>query len=112
MAFGKDFGGMCQSNNKTGQKGMDTMFVMTPADIPNIPIDQAVKYANVVVHYYPQKEDPNQIWIKAGSNLIKYPGELTTQTANILTSKLYWNSILSMQNHVSHFDASRVDLVD
>jgi hypothetical protein len=32
-AFGKNFGGMAQSDNKTGQKGMDAMFVMTHEDI-------------------------------------------------------------------------------
>jgi hypothetical protein len=28
-AFGKDFGGMLQGGNKTGQKGTNAMFVMT-----------------------------------------------------------------------------------
>ncbi len=28
-AFGKDFGGMAQGDNKTGQKGMNSIFVMT-----------------------------------------------------------------------------------
>jgi hypothetical protein len=28
-AFGKDFGGMAQGNNKTGQKGTNAIFVMT-----------------------------------------------------------------------------------
>jgi hypothetical protein len=32
-AFGKDFGGMAQGDNKTGQKGMDTMFIMTHDNI-------------------------------------------------------------------------------
>jgi hypothetical protein len=35
-AFGKDFGGMLQGNNKTGQKGMNTMFVMTHDDIHQV----------------------------------------------------------------------------
>ncbi len=30
-----------------------------------------------------------------GGNLINYPGKLSTQTANLTTSKLMWNSILS-----------------
>ena len=35
----------------------------------------------------------------AGRNLIKgcYPGELTTRTADLTTSKLHWNSVLSTQ---------------
>ena len=32
-AFGKDFGGMCQGDNKTGQKGTNAMFVMTHDEI-------------------------------------------------------------------------------
>jgi hypothetical protein len=48
-AFGKDFGRMYQGDNKTGQKGTDDMFVMTPANIPNIPADQTVTYINMVV---------------------------------------------------------------
>ena len=33
MPFGKDFGSMCQGDNKTGQKGTNAMFVMTHNDI-------------------------------------------------------------------------------
>ena len=36
--------------------------------------------------------------MKAGGNLIKYSGELTTQTANLTTSKIIWNSILSTKD--------------
>jgi hypothetical protein len=32
-AFGKDFGGMAQGDNKTGQKGTNAMFVMTHDEI-------------------------------------------------------------------------------
>jgi hypothetical protein len=39
--------------------------------------------------------DPHQICITAGGNLINYPGKLSTRTANLTTSKLMWNSILS-----------------
>ena len=31
----------------------------------------------------------------AGGNLIKHPGELTTRTADLTTSKLLWNSVIS-----------------
>ena len=96
-AFGNDFGGMAQGDNKTGQVGTNAMFVMDPKDIPNIPADRLVTYANVVVDYRPQKEDPNRIRITAGGNLINYPVEVTTQTADITTSKLHWNSVLSTQ---------------
>ena len=32
-AFGKDFGGMLQGDNKMGQKGMNAMFVMSHDEI-------------------------------------------------------------------------------
>ena len=38
-AFGKDFGGMTQGDNKTGQKGTNSIFVMTQAKTLLIPAD-------------------------------------------------------------------------
>ena len=48
-AFGKDFGGMAQGNNKMGQKGTNEIFVMTPAEILLIPADQTITYASISV---------------------------------------------------------------
>ncbi len=95
-AFGKDFGGMCQGDDKTGQLGTNAMFVMTPSNVPLIPTDRTVTYTQVVIDHRPQKADPNRIRITAGGNLINYPGELTTRTADVTTAKLLWNSVLSM----------------
>ena len=77
-AFGKDFGGMAQGDNKTGQKGTNAIFVMTHAEIPLIPADSTITYMRVVIDFHPQKADPHRICITAGGNLINYPGELTT----------------------------------
>ena len=52
----------------------------------------------MVVDYRPQKPDPNQVRITVGGNLIKYPGDLTTRTADLTTSKITWNSVLSTKN--------------
>jgi hypothetical protein len=68
---------------------------MLPSNVPNIPKDRVITYARVVVNHPPPKADPNRIQITAGGNLINYPGKLTTQTANITTAKLLWNSMLS-----------------
>jgi hypothetical protein len=94
-AFGKDFGGMAQGDNKTGQRGTNAIFVMTHAEILLIPADRTITYARVVVNFCPQIADPHRICITAGGNLINYPGELTTRTADLTTSKLMWNSVLS-----------------
>jgi hypothetical protein len=94
-AFGKDFGLMAQGDNKTGQKGTNSIFVMTHDEIRTIPKNQTVPYARVVVDFCPQKADPHRICITAGGNLINYPVELSTRTADLTTSKLMWNSVLS-----------------
>jgi hypothetical protein len=57
MAFGKDFGGMAQGNNKTGQKDTNSIFVTTHEEIKRIPKNQTVTYARVVVNFCPQKAD-------------------------------------------------------
>ena len=54
--------------------------------------------ANIVVYYRPQKVDNNRVRITAGGNLINYPGELTTRTADLKTFKILWNSIVRTIN--------------
>ena len=47
------------------------------------------------MYYRDQKKDPNRVRIPAGGNLIKYPYELTTRTADLTTSKIMWNAVIS-----------------
>ncbi len=98
-AFGKDFGGMAQGCNKTGQKGTNAMFVMTQDDIKHaLAANKFFTYANPVVNFRPQKEDPHQICITAGGNLIHYEGNASVRTADIDTAKIHWNSVVSTPN--------------
>ena len=94
-ALGKEFGNIAQGDNKTGEEGTNCVFVMTPAQVRAIPKDRTVTYARIVVDFRPQKKDPNRVRITAGGNLLTYPGELTTRTADLTTSKILWNSVLS-----------------
>ncbi len=95
-AIGKDFGGMCQGNNKTEQKEKNAMFVMTQDEIAHIlQAKKVFTYANPVVDYRAQKEDPYCIRITSGGNLIKYEEELSVRTADIYTAKIHWNSVIS-----------------
>jgi hypothetical protein len=97
-AFGKEFGNLAQGDDKTGEKGTNSIFVMSHEDIANIPRGRTVTYGRIVIDYRPQKADPNRVRITAGGNLIKdYPGELTTRTADLTTSKIMWNSVLSTE---------------
>jgi hypothetical protein len=60
-AFGMDFSGMAQGDNKTGQKRANSIFVMTHDNIPLIPADHTVTYARVVVDFCPQISNPHCI---------------------------------------------------
>jgi hypothetical protein len=94
-AFGKDFGGMAQGDNKTGQN-TNAMFVMNHDKIKTVlKAGKKFTYANPVVDHRPQKADPNLICITAGGNLIQCDCELLVPTANIDTAKLHWNSVVS-----------------
>jgi hypothetical protein len=96
-AFGKDFGGMCQGDNKMGQKGTNAMFMMTHDEIAHVlQAKKVFTYANPVVNYRAQKEDPYCIRITVGGNLIKYKEEFSVRTADINTAKIHWNSVISM----------------
>lgn len=97
-AFGKELGGLAQGDDKTGAAGTNTVFFMDHSEIKQIPSDRTVTYGRVVVDYRPQKEDPNRVRITVGGNLINYPGELTTRTADLVTSKVLWNSVISTKN--------------
>ena len=87
-----------QGDHKTGTKGENSPFVLDHNEIKQIPTDQIFTYANIVVDYLPQKTDPNRVRIMAGGNLINYPGELTTRTTYLTTSKILWSIIISTIN--------------
>ena len=93
-AFGKEFGNMDQGDENTKTPGTCSIFVMTHKEIRHIPQDRVVTYARLVVGFRPKNEDPNCVTIKTGGNLIKYPGELTTRTADMTTAKILWNGII------------------
>ncbi len=95
-AFGKDFGGMAQGDNKRGQKGTNAMFVMTHDEIKHaVAAGNFFTYMNPVVDYRAQKEDPYRIRITAGGNLIKYESNASVQTAILDMAKIHWNSVVS-----------------
>ena len=78
-----------------GTPGTNTIFFLNHAEISSIPKDRTITYARIVVDHRPQKEDPNRVRITVDGNLIKYPYKLTTRSADMLSSKLLWNSVIS-----------------
>jgi hypothetical protein len=78
--------------------GTNTIFFLSPHKIRRIPKDRTVTYTCIVIDHRPQKDDPNCVRITVSGNLIDYPYELTTQTANMVSSKIMWNSVISTPN--------------
>jgi hypothetical protein len=96
--FGKEFGNLCQGDDLTGEVGTNALHGMSHDELANIPKDRVVTYARIVVDYRPQKDDPNRVRITARGNLIITPEDVTTRTANLVTTKILWNSVLNTPN--------------
>ena len=98
IAFGKECGNFAQGDYKIEKKGKNSLFVLDHNKIRQIPTDLTVTYANISVDYSPQNKDPNRVRITSGRNLINYPGEITTRAADLTSSEILWNSIISIIN--------------
>jgi hypothetical protein len=66
----------------------------------NIPDDRKgdETYARIVCTYHEGKKDKCRTCITMGRNLVNYPGDCGTPTADLLTVKLLLNSIISTPN--------------
>eukprot|EP00804_Cyclotella_cryptica_P006784 CCRYP_019521-RA/>CCRYP_019521-RA protein AED:0.43 eAED:0.43 QI:0/0/0/1/0/0/2/0/348 len=60
-----------------------------------------VTYGRIVANYRPKKEDPYRIRLTVGGNRITYPGDCGTPTADMLTTKILLNSVISTKEHGS-----------
>ncbi len=57
-AFGKDFAGMAQGNQKTGQKGTNSIFVMTHNKSPTSPKDKLSLMRAFLLIFVHRKQTP------------------------------------------------------
>jgi hypothetical protein len=57
-----------------------------------------ITYGRIVCDYRSEKKDPYRTRITMGGNLINYPDDCGTPTANLLTVKIMFNSVISMPN--------------
>jgi hypothetical protein len=76
-----------------------------------IPCNRSVTYARIVMDYWPQKKDPNRVHITVGGNLVNYPGELTTQTAELVTTKIKPIPELVIPCHSVHGHGTNVGFI-
>jgi hypothetical protein len=75
----------------------ETIFFVNKQEIPK---DRQgdVTYGRIVCVYQDSKKDKYHTRITMGGNLINYPGDCGTPTADLLTVKLLLNSIISTPN--------------
>ena len=75
-------------------KGTNTIYFTNYALIPKDCLSD-ITYVRIVVDYCPQKNEPNRTRLTVGGNLIDYPGDVRTPTADTTTAKIVINSTIS-----------------
>jgi hypothetical protein len=74
--------------------GTNTIFFIHKHEIPQDRL-RDVTYIKFVSSIRMEKEDPHRIRATLGGNLIHYPDDVGTPTANLLLIKIFLNSIIS-----------------
>ena len=75
-------------------QGTDTIRFIRKTDIPH-DRRKDVTYGRFVCTVRPEKAEPNRTRFTIGGDRINYPGEVATPTAEMLTAKLLFNSVIS-----------------
>jgi hypothetical protein len=95
-AFGNEIGRLCQG--MPGRvEGTDTFFFIHKHEVPP-DRRKDVTYDRICCNVRPEKDDPNRVRLTVGGNRINYPGDCGTPTADLLTVKLLFNSIVSTKD--------------
>jgi hypothetical protein len=76
-------------------KGTNTCFFIPKSAVPH---GRSVTYGRIVVSLRPQKAEVERTRLTVGGNLIDYPGDVSTKTADLTTAKILCNSVLSTPN--------------
>jgi hypothetical protein len=75
----------------------ETIFFVKKEDMPNNRKDDET-YARIVSVYQGGKKNKYRTRVTMGGNLVNFPGDCGTPTADLLTVKLLLNSIISTKN--------------
>ena len=75
--------------------GTKTIFFI-PKD--KVPISRIETYGRILAKTRIQKAETHLTRLTLGGNLINFPGDVTTPTADLITDKLIFNSVLSTKN--------------
>jgi hypothetical protein len=87
-----EIGRLCDGHGKDMPTGTKTMRFIAHTQVPN---GKKCTYLNIVAAYRPEKEKKYRIRWTIGGNLIIYTGDVTTKTAEMVTAKILFNSVIS-----------------
>jgi hypothetical protein len=59
-----------------------------------VPKGKIVTYGRFVVDIRPNKTETHRVRLTVGGNLIQYPGDVSTRSADLTTSTCLWNSTI------------------
>jgi hypothetical protein len=59
--------------------------------------DKKITYGRFVVDIRPNKNETRRVRLTVGGNLIQYPGDVSTRSADLNTPKCLWNSTISTE---------------
>jgi hypothetical protein len=90
--FGRLFQGYKCPTSTHDTQGTSTCAFITKDQIPN---DKKPTYVRIVSEYREQKADPYRVRLTVGGNLIDFPGDVATKTADLVTIKALMNDIIS-----------------
>ena len=94
-----EIGRLAQGLAGTDIKGTGTMWFKPHTALPP---GRTVTYLRIVVDHCPQKTEPERVRWTVGGNLVDYPGNVSTPTADMTTAKLIMNDTVSIPNATYH----------
>jgi hypothetical protein len=91
-SFENELGRLAQGVGSRMPTGTKTVFFIKRSQMPN---GRKVTYGRIVVSIRPEKKETHRTQLTVGGNLIDYPGDVSTPTADLTTTKVLLNSTVS-----------------
>jgi hypothetical protein len=91
-SFANKLGRLAQGVGSHMPTGTETVFFINRSQVPT---GRKVTYGRIVVGIRPEKKETHRTRLTVGGNLINYPGNVSTPTADLTTTKVLLNSTVS-----------------
>lgn len=91
-AMCRELGRLAQGWEEEGIKGTETIHFIYHSEVPQ---GRKATYVRPVCDIREHKKEKHRVRVTVGGNLIEYPDDVTTKTADLITIKCHWNSVLS-----------------